>query len=177
MKIILSICLCLLILVSCKKEVSELPPATQTGANTFGAKINGSFWVPQGFGSIPAGNLLNAVMMANDITITAQNFSSSPTETEFVLRVNGVTGPGTYLLNTTVTHPSGAGSYAYYVKRKFTPLNEWITSSTNTGSVTITRIDTVNWIVSGTFEFNMLNTYNTPEPLAVTEGRFDVKIQ
>jgi Family of unknown function (DUF6252) len=177
MKTIISALLSLLLLASCKKEVTELPPATQTGANTFGAKVNGSFWVPQGFASIPDADILDAMMIGNDVIINAQNFSSSPTETEFVIRINGVTGPGTYLLNANVTHPSNAASYAYYVKRKFTPLNEWQTSSTSTGSVTITKIDTVNWIVSGTFAFNMLNLYNTPEPLAVTEGRFDVKIQ
>ncbi|MBS1947911.1 MAG: hypothetical protein JST47_09105 [Bacteroidetes bacterium] len=33
---------------SCKKSVAEpqLPPITQTGANTFGCKVNGKVWVP-----------------------------------------------------------------------------------------------------------------------------------
>jgi hypothetical protein len=35
----------------------------------------------------------------------------------------------------------------------------------------------VNRIVSGTFQFNALNIYNAPEPMTVTEGRFDVKLQ
>ena len=61
-------------LASCKKEVMELPPATQTGANTFGAKVNGSLWVPQGFGSLPANDILEARMGGNDLIINAQNF-------------------------------------------------------------------------------------------------------
>ncbi|MBK8748949.1 MAG: hypothetical protein IPM04_14255 [Saprospiraceae bacterium] len=40
----------LFLFVACKKEVEELPPATQTGANTFGAKVDGQFWVAKGFG-------------------------------------------------------------------------------------------------------------------------------
>jgi hypothetical protein len=177
MKTILISFLCLCLLAACKKEVDELPPATQTGADTFGAKVDGKLWVPQGFGSFPANDILEARMSGHDITINARNFSSSPTETEFQLTVYNVTAPGTYLFNTDVSHPNGAASYGYYVKRRLTPENEWLTSSTYTGSVTITRIDDVNMIVSGTFQFNALNIYNTPAPMTVTEGRFDLKIQ
>ena len=177
MKKILLSCLTIALLASCKKEVTELPAATQTGANTFGAKINGIFWAPQGFGAFPAHDILEARMSGHDITINARNFSSSPNETEFQLTIYNVTAPGTYLLNTDVIHPNGAASYGYYVKRNFTPQNEWLTSSTYTGSVTITRIDDVNMIVSGTFQFNAMNIYNAPVPITVTEGRFDLKIQ
>ncbi|HEY6062310.1 MAG TPA: DUF6252 family protein [Chitinophagaceae bacterium] len=177
MKKILIGCFSIALLSSCKKDVSELPAATQTGANTFGAKVNGVFWTPQGFGAFPANDILEARMSGHDITINARNFSASPNETEFQLTIFNVTAPGVYLLNTDVTHPNGAASYGYYVKRKFTPDNEWLTSSTYTGRVTISRIDDVNMIVSGTFEFNALNIYNAPEPITVTEGRFDVKIQ
>lgn len=176
MKKILISCITVILLASCKKEVTELPQATQTGANTFGAKINGVFWAPQGFGPLPANDILEARMSGRDITINARNFSSSPNETEFQLTIFNVTAPGTYLLNTNVVHPNGAASYGYYVKRNFTPQNEYLTSSTYTGRVVITRIDEVNMIVSGTFEFNAGSIYNT-EVLNVTEGRFDVKIQ
>lgn len=165
------------VLVACKKEVTELPEPTQTGSNTFGAKINGVLWAPQGFGPIPAGNLLEARFIGNDLIIKANNFASSPNETGFEIRVIGVTDVGTYSLNTTVTHPSFAASYAYYVKRNMTPLNEWVTSSTSTGTISLSKVDRTNGIVSGTFQFNALNLYNTPEPLAVTEGRFDIKLQ
>lgn len=177
MKTLLPIFAATLVFISCSKEVSELPPATQTGANTFGAKVNGKFWVPQGFGPLPANDILEARMAGNDIVINARNFSSSPTETEFELRLINVTAPGIIQLNADVSHPTFENSYAYYVKRNFTPINEWITTSSATGSVTITRIDTVNMIVSGTFQFDMINMYNNPEPLSVTEGRFDLRIQ
>ncbi|MBI5858029.1 MAG: hypothetical protein HZB42_10340 [Sphingobacteriales bacterium] len=176
MKNILSLAVLALFFVSCKKNVDELPPATQTGANTFGAKVNGNFWVPQGFGSFPANDILEARMSGHDITINARNFSSSPNETEFQLTIYDVTAPGTYQFNTDVTHPNGAASYGYYVKRNFTPQNEWLTSATYTGRVIITRIDDVNRIVSGTFEFDAGSIYNA-DVLHVTEGRFDLKIQ
>jgi hypothetical protein len=178
MKRILTISLAALVLfTACKKEVKELPQNTQTGANTFGAKINGQLWAPQGFGPVPANNLLEARMIGNDLLIDARNFASSPNETEFSIRLVSVTDIGVYTLNSNATHPSLVSSYCYYVKRNLTPQNEWITSTANTGSVTITKLDLTNKIVSGTFQFNALNIYNAPEPLAVTEGRFDIKLQ
>ena len=171
-------CSALFLLGSCKKKVDELPPATQTGAHTFGAKVNGQMWVPRGFGAFPANDVLEARLFSNgDLIINARDFSSTPTETEFHIFVQGVTAPGVYPLNSDVTHPGFTASYAYYVKRRLTPENEWMTSAAYSGSVTITRIDAVNRIASGTFQFNMLNIDNAPQPMSVTEGRFDVRIQ
>jgi len=174
-----SIVLCSIIaaitLFSCKKEVSELPPATQTGANTFGCKLNGDFWVPAGFGIMPTAPILEARFVGTDVYINARNFSSSPTETEIELFIKDVTAPGNFALNITTGYPGGNVSYGYYVHRKITPDNEWITSAQYTGSVTITKIDPINHIVSGTFEFQAINLYNAPQPIAISEGRFDVK--
>ena len=173
-KILLSSSLALLLL-ACKKNVSELPEATQTGAHTFGAKVDGAFWVPKGFGPFPANDILESHFRpGSDFVINARNFSSSPTETEFEIYIDGATGPGVYPLN---SERNAGGSYAYYVKRTMTPSNEWVTNAQYTGAVTITKIDSVNRFVSGTFYFNMINLYNNPQPLAVTEGRFDVKYQ
>ena len=170
-------CLSLCLLAACKKDVEELPPATQTGANTFGAKVDGKLWVPQGFGPLSANDILEARFSGpTEIIINARNFSSSPTETEFEIVVTGVTGPGTYLLNNNVSLPASS-SYGYYVKRKVTPENEWLTSASYSGSVTITKLDAANHIVAGTFQFTALNLYNTPQPISITEGRFDLKLQ
>jgi hypothetical protein len=166
-------------LYSCKKEVNELPPVTQTGAHTFGLKLDGKFWVPAGFGIVPTAPQLEARVLGSDLYINARNFSSSPTETEFEIFVKGLTenGIGTYTLSTSATHPDYSNSFAYYVHRQVTPDNEWVTTAPYTGTVTITKIDSVNHFVSGTFEFQAINLYNTPQPIIVTEGRFDVKTQ
>lgn len=158
------------LIFSCKKETTELPPVTQTGANTFGAKLNGEIWVPQGVGSIPASNTLEArfVSSTSVLYINARNFSKSPVETEFEIVITNITGPGNYTLD--------AASYGYYVKRTVTPENEWQTNSQYTGTVTITKLDTAARIVSGTFQFNAINLYNSPQPISVTEGRFDIRM-
>jgi Family of unknown function (DUF6252) len=176
MKKAIILCTSILFLLSCKKDkMAELPPATQTGANTFGLKINGEMWVPKGFAGIPDDDLLKARVLGTTLIITAQNFSSSPTETEYELRLVNVTGTGTYLLNTDFTYPNALVSYAYHVKRRLTPLDEWITSAAQTGSITLTRFDTTARIVSGTFQFNAENDLNAAQTISVTEGRFDIK--
>jgi len=165
------------LLLSCKKkEIKELPPATQTGANTFGLKINGENWVPQGFAGIPDSDLLKARLLGTMLVITAQNFASSPTETEFEMKIYNVTGTGTYLMNTNTSYPNGPTSYGYHVKRRLTPLDEWITSAAQTGSITITKLDTTAGIVSGTFQFNAENDIDATKTITVTEGRFDIKL-
>lgn len=169
----------LLILISCKKDIDELPAATQTGANTFGARVKGELWVPQGFGVVLTAPILEASYSGNNaILINARNFSSSPTETEIEIYLQNAIKPGTYLLNQVTAHfPNHTANYAYYVERRFTPTNEWITNNQYTGKVEVTRLDTVNNIISGTFECNLINQYNTPQPITITDGRFDVKIQ
>lgn len=161
--------------LSCKKEVKDLPPATQHGANTFGLKLNGEMWVPKGFAGIPDSDLLKARLLGNTVIINAQNFSGSPTETEFELHLVNVTGTGTFLLNTDFTYPNALINYAYHVKRRLTPLDEWVTSAAQTGSVTLTRFDTTARIISGTFQFNAENDLNPAQTISVTEGRFDVR--
>ena len=160
---------------ACNKDVDELPPLTETGANTFGAKVNGVMWVPARFGILPADDLLEARFNSpGSLLITAKNFSASPKETQFEIQVVGVDGPGTYLMNKNVVRPSADG-FAYYVKRVLTPEDEWITDTQYTGSVTITKLDAHNKIVAGTFEFKAGSTVNAGGVLVVTDGRFDIK--
>jgi hypothetical protein len=166
------------VVLSCKKEITELPAATDTGSNTFGANVNGAMWTPQKFGVVPTKEILEAHYEINrSVVINARNFASSPTESEFEIYLNHVTGPGAYPLNvTTSLYPANSGNYAYYVERRFRPTNEWMTNSQYTGVVNVTKSDTVNRIISGTFEFTAANIYGGAGPLKVTQGRFDIKI-
>lgn len=179
MKNVLSVFFALIILQGCKKSINELPEATQTGANTFGLKLDGQYWVPQQFGITTTGTILEArITGLGDFVLNARNFASEPKESEFNILIRNMNATGTYQLNAnTDIYPNQSGSYAYYVKRKINPLNEWITSSKYTGTVTITKRDTINHIVSGTFEFTAGSIDSSAAPITVTEGRFDVKTQ
>lgn len=179
MKNIPLIALAVIFLSGCKKDIQELPPATQTGANTFGARLNGAFWVPQKFGIIPTAPILEASYSGNNsVLIRAWDFSSSPTEAGFEFYLQHITGTGTVLLNQlTDKYPNQSTSYGLYTKRKFMPINDWITDNQHTGFVIITRFDTTNHIISGTFEFTAAATDSSADPVNVTDGRFDLQVQ
>ena len=163
--------------LSCSKDVVELPPSTQTGENTFGAKLNGEFWIPAGFGIVPTAPLLEARFIDDNIKINARNFSVSPTETEFEIYLKNVTEPGVYHLNKKVSiYPNQTESYAYHIKRKIRPLDQWVTNASFSGVVNIIKVDRVNKIVAGTFEFRAESMSNPGEFIKVTEGRFDIKM-
>ena len=179
MKKILLVLSAVVLLASCKKEITQLPPATQTGANTLGMMIDGALWGPAAYGSVPTAPILEARLGSDgSVFINARNFASTPTETELELHLQPVTGPGTILLNrNTAKYPAHTGSYAYFIKRKLMPLGEWITTSQYTGSVEVTKFNLSERIISGTFSFRAVSTDNSAAPLEVTEGRFDVKFQ
>jgi hypothetical protein len=69
-----------------------------------------------------------------------------------------------------------SGNSAYYVERKITPTGEWKTDQQYTGSITITVNDRTNRILAGSFQFQAASLY-AKEPITVTDGRFDVKVQ
>ena len=171
MKKIISFFALLLILSSCKKNITELPEAPGTGSEVFGASVNGKLWTPQKFGIMPSAQILEArYEPENSVVINARNFASSPTESEFELRLKNITATGTYLLG------GDSGNSAYYVERKITPTGEWKTDQQYTGSVTITVNDRTKRILAGSFQFQAASLYGK-EPITVTDGRFDVKVQ
>lgn len=177
-KLFLFAAVALLAISSCKKEIKTLPEATQTGAGTFGAKVNGENWGPLKAGILPTVPLLEARFTGdNDIVINARNFSRIPIETEMEIYLKNVTAAGTYLLNqNTLRYPSQDASYAHYLKRNVNLEDEWITSLAVTGQVVITKFDAQARILSGTFEFTANAKYGST-PVLVTEGRFDLKVQ
>lgn len=176
--LILVAALAVVCLTSCQKQISSLPEQTQTGANTFGAKIDGSLWGPIGFGIVPTAPILEARFGGNNsIFINARNFGAEPTETEMELYLQNVQKPGMIYLNqNTSYYPSQSASYGYFIKRKVTPLDTWMTNSTLGGWVNISKLDIENKVISGTFEFQAQGQNGSPN-ISVTEGRFDVKIQ
>lgn len=51
---------------------------------------------------------------------------------------------------------------------------DYITNTHYVGSITFTRVDTVNHIIAGTFAFTAENTDGSGETVRVTDGRFDI---
>ncbi|ADQ81816.1 hypothetical protein [Riemerella anatipestifer] len=163
----------------------QLPPITQTGANTFGAIINGKVMIPRNsIGYIPPGNSHYAVryytssnyeeIQASDakdgtgnIYIYIEKQSNSP---EFIT--------GNFIFQD--SNGSSESSFAkgimmtVYLKNNTSPFNKYL-SLANTGSITITRNDSN--VISGTFSCKLKNKDNPEDIIEVKDGRFDFNKQ
>lgn len=168
--------LILLLFAACKKdELKLLPDATQTGADTMGAIVNGKAWVANGgTGFNPPDPVEGGYQGTYSYDETRNNVfirAYRKDKTGFQIYLRNVSQPGEYPLNTTTNliggelrQPQNYG--AYYIPGKL-----YMTTSRYTGKVIITRADTVNKIVSGIFAFKAVHGKDT---VTVTNGRFDV---
>jgi hypothetical protein len=162
--------------------VAQLPPETQTGANTFGAIINGKVMIPwNSIGYIPPGSNHYAVryyrndnwekIVAADSRNTATGsiyIHLQKKEENYPLKI-GVYKIGnstvsfiddyadTTLINVSLRDASGNGEY--YL------------SIADSGIVTITASD--ENIVSGTFSCKLKNENNSEDIIEIKSGRFD----
>ena len=179
MKILLLfiILLSITLTLACKKEkkvdqLSLLPPATQIGTNTFGCLVNGTAFTPHAkaslfhhsvlvsdYGRYSQGYILNVSALQqpdnhdNDAVVQISTDSLKISE--------GITLP---LTQYAAGHATG--SYAKNIPDYST------NNGTATGQLTITHLDTVQRIISGTFYFKAVR--QTGDTVRVTNGRFDV---
>ena len=175
-KLLLLLCTTFL-LSSCDKDgqifagKDQLPPETQTGANTVGCLVNGKVFLPKKEGINPEVNcfyqLVNGEYYFNMAFSDLTN-SSSP-GISIQNRKNPLIVGQTYILNKNIVDDgSFNGSGGIYLPH---PNNQFYTTTMLTGELKITKLDQVNFIVSGTFWFDAANSAG--EVIQIREGRFD----
>ena len=172
---LLLICFCF---IQCKKTSSmqedQLPPATQTGANTFGCKINGKVYIPKGYNGTGTPNPhLTFDVGLNGLPIFAVDAKRLNTSSEFeggvIISFQNITGVGQYSYPNNFNFSIGWSSV----------LNNCGTTAFDTtiqlfGGGTLTRYDVTNRIISGTFNFKFKAL--SCDTVLVTDGRFDYKL-
>ncbi len=136
--------------------VSQLPPATMTGENTFGFLLNGKpinvtnsddqFAIFQG-GFVQFG--------AKGVTLVVDNPIEKNIAYSLVLNNQNKA-------KSRLTQELASNSLCIY---EF--------ADTYSGTVTFTNIDTVNYIISGEFNYSTVN--NLCENIKITNGRFDLQ--
>jgi len=169
-------CSLLLLSASCKKEksknpIDDLPPATQTGANTFGCLVNGKAFLPKGSG-LGGPILLTQYVYDNGIYtlyISAFNKINNNHKTISIEIKNIVLSNNT--INILNNDSIKRGEY-YTINSSL--IDSYKTNSTNTGKLIVTYWDYNKGIISGTFSFDAVNA--TGEKVEIREGRFDVKL-
>ncbi|HRZ31585.1 MAG TPA: DUF6252 family protein [Flavobacterium sp.] len=142
-----------------QNPLDQLPPATQTGANTFGCLINGKPFVVsntsnqtaiyQG-GVLQIGGGIDNSIMDKRISINISAPINLNTPYDLTLFPN----------NLAIFVNNGEGCYYDY-------------DHTTSGTLTITKFDQTNFIISGTFEFSTIT--DNCEAVTITNGRFDLQ--
>lgn len=157
-----------LLAASCEKNddnpVDKLPPATMTGENTFGCLVNGEVWLPH-TGSLwnPALNVDHAQWPTGEwqllIGATRQKENINIYD---VLTIN-VWDPQ---LGENIITPISS------VYIDFKGCGNYRVDTLTPHVMTITKLDAINYIASGTFYFTAIND-DCQDTIRVTEGRFD----
>ena len=155
----------LLVLTSCKKDddipnpIDQLPPATQTGENTFGCLINGELF------SITNSSQIGAIYQGGLLQL-----SGSISKTNF----NQSVGFNLYdpLLEGQMYTFENSSYKAGYSLNINNIMCFYEFEDTYKGNITITTFDKTNYIISGTFSFSTIT--DGCEEISITNGRFDV---
>jgi len=168
--------LCVTLAVSgCRKAVDQLPPATQTGTNTFGCLINGKAWIPTGGGAFSGINPTSGGFFGEPNGSVSIYIKAYGEDDDVAIYLKNITAEGRYDLNkNTSIMPAAVLPEASYGMYDIMYDPEFVTDSLHTGAVTITHADRNTGIVSGTFEMT-LSQKNTGHVLRITNGRFDYK--
>ncbi|MDO7887510.1 hypothetical protein [Hymenobacter cheonanensis] len=166
----------LLGLSQCKKSDSgparpedQLPPATQTGAGTFGCLLNGQPWTPSGYDGSPNFVLTyDSGYRGGALQIKCYRYTSNSTFQSIIFGAVNVSQAGTYFFSI----PNNGISY--FDTSLVAPCNLQSYSNPGTyrtGSFTLTRFDLKAGIISGTFNFKFAQP--SCDTLKITQGRFD----
>ncbi len=172
--------LALLLLTQCSKckndptpndPAGQLPPATQTGANTFGCLVNGQPYTPAGNNgsSNYAVSYDRALGGTFDLTTYRYQRSDANTYQSISLLATRLFSPKTYSLkdstNTRARFNSRATGCEFGSQQAGIYCN---------GTLTITRLDLQAGIISGTFDFTLAK--RGCDTVRVTQGRFDKRL-
>lgn len=159
---------------SCKKEtlnLNDLPPITQTGANTLGFTLNGKPWKPQGQVGLVSNLAINVDFGFNKgiLVINAYRYISSFQE-PFTIGIKD----SLCFLQIPITIPLNRTSLygITYTNKQCNFFNQDFDVQ-STGSITILKLDKTNKIIAGTFTATL--SKSGCDTIKITEGRFDMK--
>ena len=157
---------------STNNNIPGLPPATQTGANTLGFLLNGESWTPEG--SDGTANLsidYDPGINNGTIGIVAKRFKSANNRSSFGIGIIDSLNLLSLPLKRTLFRTSifRAG----FSKIDSCVLFSHYDSVWSRGELTINKLDKIQRIVSGIFEFTLYES--DCDTIKITNGRFDMK--
>ena len=156
--------------IQCKKEdeLSKLPAITNTGANTIGCLINGNAFPYGEQGVHRAEVTYNAGVLRVSYNVEKEVAEVWYSISDIFFRVKNCYTTGTYFFYSESDHSSWFSAcwnedcYDSYLRNNSFAI------------VNISRLDTINKVVSGTFQAYLINKFNT-DGIKVEQGRFDFR--
>ena len=182
-----SLAACSLLPASEKPEPTlVLPPVSAVGANTLGFEVDGRAWTTYGqscfglFGNGCKDNTLYASSYRFPGGGRRQLSVSTSLDTDqhhefFELELDSLGGPGAYAAGRTRTLPLGAPSLYGPTLTDVNKRTDYVGGTRNAVQVILTRVDTVQRIVAGTFEGRLEQLAAPGQYVTLRRGRFDVK--
>tara|TARA_R110000868_G_scaffold111973_1_gene301881 strand:+ start:1582 stop:2121 length:540 start_codon:yes stop_codon:yes gene_type:complete len=176
MKNLLLIIVIVFTLISCDKdddkpktELEKLPQATQTGAQTFGCLIDGKAFLPPKFGTNAPRAFYQLINGSYTLGISGSRGGGANLQSINI----GCLDMPVITLTTFNLKEFAYGNYfgEYFIGGGIT--FSGATTSEKPGNLTITRFDPANFIISGTFEFTVLDDNGVE--IKITDGRFDMR--
>jgi hypothetical protein len=182
-KLLFQFLVVLLTLFSCSKDdnksqkpIDQLPPATQTGANTAGCLVNGEAFLPKG--TSLGGPILSCFYQQDqDGYHFGLTISEKKTESRLVnvsLNPEQLVENSTYSLvaitNGSANYNSNFGEFIIY--SNVTSDIRYNTTNTYVGELKVTKLNIQQRIISGTFWYDAFDINN--EKVEIREGRFDM---
>lgn len=173
-----------------KEAQDQLPPITQTGANTAGCLVNGKVLIPkngfQNFGGPPAyglkmgvGNGFHPPNIGDDyIYFMITNYISTEVGQLYIYMPNLSNGVGKYMVEQSdgKYFPEGPNNPHMIYSLKNNNKYKVYYSSSNSGEIDITRFDYHKGVYSAIFSAELYNRDNVDDKIFITEGRLDIKV-
>lgn len=151
----------LILIMACQTEhlppsYDSLPPKSTLGLNTLGCLLNDSLWLPSNSSHVPS---LISNWSNGNLYIYAENQTWKATLT---LQAYGIFQDGVYDLETIDCEHRTCSTY----------IDESGLYEVVDGELLISRLDTLDYIVSGEFYFTAESSEGSI--VKITEGRFDI---
>ena len=164
-----------------------LPPVSAVGANTLGFEVDGRVWTTYGYAcfGLLGNGCKDHVLRASSYRFPgggrrqlsiSTRLSTNQHHEFFDLELDSLGGLGVYAAGRARTLPLGAPFNTY--GPTLTDVNkrtDYVGGPRNAVQVVLTRVDTVQRIVAGTFEGRLENLAAPSQYVTLRRGRFDVK--
>ena len=142
-----------------KTELEKLPPITQEGKNTFGCLVNGKAFV--------VSNTYNqvAILEQGQLQLGATIGKNDDDESISMNLIDPLNA-------NEIIHFDRNNNHVGYTLIKGNSICQYEFTNTFYGSIVFSKIDRINYIISGTFEFSTIT--QGCDTIRITEGRFDM---